>query len=113
MATRSAPVAVLYGPGTASSGEATAISFRGRDDTRSFGAPTFGVSTANRSFHMRDGALLVLTTSTMGDRTGKVYGGKLTPDEEVAGPATIVRGEIDDVVRAAMNWLTKHPACAG
>lgn len=41
------PVAVLTGPRTASAGEAVAIAFRGRPDTRTFGEPTFGVPTAN------------------------------------------------------------------
>jgi carboxyl-terminal processing protease len=107
------PVAVLYGARTASSGEATAISFRGRADARSFGMPTAGLSTANRGFRMRDGAILNLTTATMADRTGRAYGGKLAPDEQIANPAVVARGEIDDVVRAAMTWLAAQPSCAG
>lgn len=44
------PVAVLTGPRTASAGEAVAIAFRGRPDTRTFGEPTFGVPTANTPY---------------------------------------------------------------
>lgn len=39
------PVAVLTGPTTASSGEAVTVAFRGRANTRSFGAATGGVTT--------------------------------------------------------------------
>lgn len=42
-----APVAVLFGPRTASSGEASVLAWRGRPQTRSFGQPTAGVSTGN------------------------------------------------------------------
>ena len=44
-----AAVAVLTSPRTASSGEAVTISFRGRPNTRSFGQPTAGLSTANQN----------------------------------------------------------------
>jgi hypothetical protein len=43
-------VAVLTDVRIASSGEATAIAFRGRPNTRSFGEPTCGLSTANQGF---------------------------------------------------------------
>jgi len=104
------PVAVITDDRTASSGEATAIAFRGRPDARSFGQPTYGVSTANRGFALSDGASIFLTVSTMADRTGKLYGYKLPPDELVAGektgdPAT------DLPLAAAMTWLLAHAAC--
>lgn len=44
------PVAVLTDDGTASAAEATAISFRGRPHTRSFGSPTAGVPSGNITF---------------------------------------------------------------
>jgi len=106
------PVAVLTDGRTASSGEATTIAFRGRPDARSFGEPTWGVSTANRAYTLSDGARLVLTVSTMADRTGTLYGEKVIPDEIVEGlktgdPAT------DSPIRSALEWLQAHPACAG
>ncbi|MGV9658891.1 S41 family peptidase [Streptomyces koyangensis] len=57
------PVAVLTGPRTASAGEAVAIAFRERPDTRTFGDPTSGVPTANAPYPLSDGALVVLTTA--------------------------------------------------
>jgi C-terminal processing protease CtpA/Prc len=76
-------VAVLTDAGVASAGEAVAIAFRQRPDTRSFGSPTCGLSTANRGFRLSDGALLNLTTSVMADRRLIRYGGPVIPDEVV------------------------------
>ncbi|MFE6718370.1 S41 family peptidase [Streptomyces albidoflavus] len=100
------PVAVLTGPRTASAGEAVAIAFRGRPDTRSFGEPTFGVPTANAPYPLSDGALVVLTTAREADRTGRVLHGPLPPDVEVEW----VRGS-DRVLAAAADWLAAHDRC--
>jgi len=97
------PIAVLQGPRTASSGEATLLSFVGRANTRSFGEPSRGLSTANRAFPMADGANLVLTTALMADRSGKVHGGRIPPDEAVQG------SEATEL--AARAWLQAQPAC--
>ncbi|MCR0986152.1 S41 family peptidase [Streptomyces albidoflavus] len=100
------PVAVLTGPRTASAGEAVAIAFRGRPDTRTFGEPTFGVPTANAPYSLSDGALVVLTTARETDRTGRVHHGPPRPDVEVAW----VRGS-DRVLTAAAAWLAAHDRC--
>lgn len=99
-----APVAVLQGPRTASSGEATLLSFVGRDNTRRFGEPSMGLSTANGAFPLSDGATLALTTSVMADRRGQVYGGRIPPDEEVQGD--------EATEEAALRWLEAQPGCA-
>src|SRR4029077_20489098 len=70
-------VAVLTGPRTGSSGEAVTIAFRGRPHTRSFGQPTAGLSTANGTFPLPDGAMIVLTTAVDADRIGQRYGEKV------------------------------------
>lgn len=106
------PVAVLTDGQTASSGEATAIAFRGRPETKSFGQETWGVSTANRSFVLSDGAMLFLTVSTMADRTGLLYGGKIPPDQIVAGAKTGDPAS-DAPMAAAVDWLQIQPACEG
>ncbi|WP_020607324.1 S41 family peptidase [Spirosoma spitsbergense] len=74
-------VAVLTNRSTASSGEAIAISFKGRSQTRSFGTPTCGLSTANGSITLSDGASLYVTQATMADRTRTLYGKPVEPDE--------------------------------
>ena len=98
-------VAVLTDSLTASAGEGVAVAFRGRDSTRSFGEPTWGVSTANAAFDLGDGARLVLTVATMGDRRGNVYGGKVIPDELVVGGTKTGEPGTDIVLEAALQWL--------
>jgi hypothetical protein len=106
------PVAVITDSLTGSSGEATTIAFRGRPDARSFGRPTWGVSTANGTFLLSDGAALILTVSTMADRTGQLYGEKVIPDQLVDGPRT-GDPETDQPLAASMDWLREQPACSG
>ena len=67
------PVALLTDGDTASSGEATLICFRGQENARSFGSPTAGYASANSSFPMPDGSMLVLTTGCDVARTGEVF----------------------------------------
>jgi carboxyl-terminal processing protease len=99
----SAYVAVLTGPRTASSGEAVAISFIGRPRTRSFGLATAGLSTANQSFTLPDGSMILLTVSVEADRTGRRYGGRVDPDEVV--PATASGAAGDAQLERAVAWL--------
>jgi carboxyl-terminal processing protease len=106
-ALESAWVAVLTGPRTASSGEAVAIAFRGRARTRSFGQPTAGLSTANATFPLPDGAMILLTTAVDADRTGQRYGDRVAPDELVDGAAPI-----DAALVTALQWLRQSSGCA-
>ena len=94
------PVAVLIGPQTASAGEATAISFRGRPNTRFFGKPSYGLTTGNEVFPLGDGALIILTVAVELDRTGQEYGGKIVPDLDTLNAET-----------EAIEWLLAQPAC--
>jgi C-terminal processing protease CtpA/Prc len=98
-----APVAVLFGPRTASSGEASVLAFRGRAASRSFGQPTAGYSTANIPQRLPDGSLLLLTGSVIADRNGVGDGNRLQPDVTV--------GAGQDVAAAAREWLLAQPAC--
>lgn len=74
-------VAVVIDNLTISSGEATAISFIGRPNTRFFGAATCGLSTVNFTYTLSNGALFVLTQGTMADRERNAFGGSIVPDE--------------------------------
>lgn len=89
-------VAVLIDNLVASSGEATTIAFKARAGTRFFGAPTCGLSTANQLYTLSDGALLNLTVSTMADRTGRLYGEQVAPDEVLPADSVVIR---------ATEWL--------
>lgn len=75
------PVAILTDSLTASSGEAVLICFRGQENVKTFGAPTAGYASANRSFRMPDGSQLVITTGCDVARTGEVFcDDPITPD---------------------------------
>lgn len=91
-----APVAVLMGPRTLSSGEMTAVAFRGRADTRFFGQPTGAYSTANQMIALSDGAALVVTTAFVEDRDGVAFTGAIPPDEITP---------LDQADEAAEAWL--------
>ncbi|MFK8058523.1 MAG: S41 family peptidase [Polaribacter sp.] len=73
-------VAILIDNDTGSSGEAIAIAFKGFSNSRFFGFPTYGVSTGNEVFELKNGTKLVLTTSIFMDRNKNLYGGKVKPD---------------------------------
>ena len=102
-----APVAVLFGGDTASSGEIIAISFVGRPQARSFGSDSYGATTANSGFPLSDGALIFLTTAVDADRTGKTYGAALVPDVQVGGD----NDTPGPVPTEALQWLGGQSAC--
>jgi hypothetical protein len=91
-----APVAVLIGAGTASSGEMTAIALIGRPGVRTFGAPSAGYTSANSVYPLSDGAALVVTVTRVRDRSGKDYVGPIEPDQKV---------QPHEAERAASDWL--------
>jgi len=95
-----ARVAVLYGPKTSSSGEVVAIAFRGLPRSRSFGQPTGGYSTGNRTLYLSDGAAVLLTATVYGDRHKAPYGAEIQPDVTVFS----VKG-LDAPAEAAAAWL--------
>lgn len=89
-------VAVLWDGEVASSGEALAISFIGRENTRTFGTATCGLSTANTGFRLRDKSTLQLATAYMADRNLNLYGGQLIPDEEA---------HAGNIIQKAIDWI--------
>jgi carboxyl-terminal processing protease len=103
------PVAVLTDGRTASSGEAITVSFRGRPTTRSFGAATTGVPTANSAHPLSDGAVIWLMVALDMDRTGRQYVDPIVPDEPIA--TTAAPATDDNVVAAALAWLGSQSAC--
>ncbi len=85
----STKVAVIIDNVTASSGEAAAISFIGRPNTRFFGTASCGLSTANITYPLSNDALFILTVSTMADREKTTYGGQIQPDETFENSADL------------------------
>jgi carboxyl-terminal processing protease len=107
-----APLAVLLGGRTASSAEVLVAALRGRAGTRTFGAPTRGLSAGNRTFELADRAALVLTVAATSDRAGRVDLGPIAPDERVTarGTASSAAGADADLA-AARAWLETREPC--
>ncbi|MCI5090143.1 S41 family peptidase [Phaeodactylibacter sp.] len=89
-------VAVLLDRAVISSGEAIAIAFKGRANTRHFGAASCGLSTANTTFSLPDGSSLFLTTAYMADREKNLFGGPVMPD---------VPGGGSEMITAATDYI--------
>lgn len=92
-------IAVLINSGTASSGEAIAIAFKGLPRTRFFGNKTHGLTTGNSSIFLSDSSLIKLLTVVYADRDSTVYGIPIIPDEIV---------KTDDPKKAAISWITQE-----
>lgn len=99
------PIAVLMSRFTRSSGELTALAFRGRSHTRSFGESTAGLPTANEGYVFSDGSTLFLTIALGADRTGQTYDSPLLPDDFVDADWMLFNSDSDPVLQAALQWL--------
>ncbi len=96
------PIAILIGGATASSGEASVISFIGMNNVRLFGTRTRGLATVNQPFTLSCGATIMLTTAHFADRRGCSYPEGIEPDVTVAAP---VDQSDDPCLDAAVEWL--------
>jgi carboxyl-terminal processing protease len=99
---RNPPVAVLIGRKTASSGEAIALAFIGREETLTFGEPTAGHTIGWGAFTLKDGAILNLAGTVMIDRIGRRYGGSIQPQ---------VAASNDEIIGVAVGWLSSMGLC--
>lgn len=100
-------VVVLIGPYTRSSGEALAISFKGRNNTWFIGEDTGGYTTANVSFQFTNEIGVFVATAIEADRNGHLYTDNVKPDEEILGGDDFNDLKNDLKVKAALKWL-KH-----
>jgi hypothetical protein len=81
-------IIVLSGPNTASSGEMTLISFKGKVNTTVVGSPSAGYSTGNAGHLLSDGSVLNLCTSFCYDRNQTLYSGPIPPDVSIPQPGS-------------------------
>lgn len=97
-------VAVLIGPGTASSGEGVACNFRQRKATRLFGNETGGFANSTLSFTFNnDQTYFLISTHYIGDRNKKPLAEFVTPHEKVTGLEAYSDLTYDSSVKAAIN----------
>ena len=78
------------------------------------GTPSGGFTTGNEFHELSDGAVFNVTGSVYADRTGRRYGGPITPDmvvEEGGTPGTAIRIDGDAAIEEASRWFDARPAC--
>jgi len=95
-------IAVLIGPATGSSGEATAISFIGKTNTKLFGQRTIGLTSANERYKLKDDSYLFLAVSIEADRNMKLYRAGIDPDVIVNDNSD---KKEDACIAAAKMWI--------
>ena len=98
-------VVVLTGRRTVSAGETVALAFKGRAQTLLIGEPTAGLTTANATYALSDGSMLVLTFCQEADCSGHVCDGSIVPDKLI--PSAPTAGD-DPAKEAAVSWLTSR-----
>ncbi|RZM28577.1 MAG: hypothetical protein EOO88_08390 [Pedobacter sp.] len=101
-------IVVLIGPNTGSSGEATAISLKGRKNTYFIGEHTSGYTTANSSIQFSYNTGIFLATSVEADRNGTVYLNHVKPDFQIIGGDNFTTLSSDKKVIAGLEWLKAH-----
>ncbi|MET3980609.1 carboxyl-terminal processing protease [Mucilaginibacter sp. UYP25] len=97
-------IAVLTSPYTASSGEATAITFKGQKNACIIGDTTAGYTTANESFSMY-GVEFIMAQAAEADRNGKIYYKNVPPDKEVIAGDNFTDLSKDAKIIAALSWM--------
>jgi hypothetical protein len=95
------PIAVLTGGQTGSSGEAVVISFIGNTKTKFFGQPTWGLTTGNGSFKLKNGSQIFLASTIMADRNGKLYYHSIQPD-------VLVDDKNENLIKIVVKWISEN-----
>lgn len=101
-----AKVAVITGPLTASSGEVTALAFKGRPNTVLIGEPTFGMTTSNVDIKLPFDTVLILSVAYDSDRNGNYYE-KILPDIAVSKQDNFNDLLADKNIQEAIGFIAK------
>jgi len=102
-----AKVAVITGIFTGSSGEVTALAFKGRPNTIFVGENTAGYTTGNVSWPLPYGTTLALTTGYDSDRNGNYYP-YIIPDVLVSKQDNFDDLTADGNIKEALNFFNKQ-----
>ena len=102
------PIAVLTGSNTASSGEVVVAAFHNKNNTKSFGENTAGLSTAPSGFKLSDGAMVFIPTVIYADRKGIAFGKKIKPDKVINFNYNMIDSANDPVINGAIDWINKE-----
>lgn len=99
-------VAVITNMATGSSGEVTALAFKGRQNTIFIGEKTYGAMTANVRRNLPFGAFIALTTSYECDRNGEFYE-KIFPDIKITGEDNFDDLILDGNIQEGIKYINK------
>ena len=101
-------IAVLIGPGTASSGEGVAIVFKQRKKTKLFGDYSAGLANATNGFVFNDNkSYFLISTARIGNKHKKILPEFVKPDVNIKGGESYNDLANDLVVKSAIHWLNK------
>lgn len=99
-------VAVLIGPGTASSGEGVAAVFKERKQTRLFGERSAGLANSTDGFVFNNNhSYFLLSVAALGNKHKQALPESIEPDVLVKSNDSFGNLTADSVVKAAVNWL--------
>lgn len=99
-------IAVLIGPGTASSGEGVAVVFQQRKGTKLIGNHSAGFANSTNSFTFaNDKAYFLISSAFLGGKNKKVLPEFVVPDVEVKELESFGNLPEDPAVKAAIKWL--------
>jgi C-terminal processing protease CtpA/Prc len=107
-ALQKAKVAVIIGPGTASSGEGLAVHFKQRKNSRLFGQQTAGVANATTGFVFNnDNSYFLLTTAVIGNARKRALPEFVAPQVSVVLNDSFTDLYNDRAVKASLAWLKR------
>lgn len=97
-------VAIITNAATASSGEVTALAFKGRENTIFIGEETYGATTANIVRQLPFGAYMALTVGYDCDRNGVFYQ-KIAPDVQITGKDNFDNLLLDENIQEGIKYI--------
>lgn len=99
-------VAILIGPGTASSGEGVAVVFSQRNNTKSFGTNSAGLANATNGFVFNHNqSYFLISVAKIADKNKKIYPEIVKPDIYVKENESFANLSSDPSVMQAIKWL--------
>jgi carboxyl-terminal processing protease len=108
------PVALWQNEGTGSSGEQVLILFSGRDQTRRFGSPSSGLTTANIPLRLskKPEFPIVIANAVTADRNNERYWGIVAPEETIdcSSEVPLAPGEAElreeaELLKRSAKWM--------
>jgi hypothetical protein len=97
-------VAIITNIATGSSGEVTALAFKGRENTIFIGQETYGATTTNGVRKLPFGAYMALTVGYDCDRNGVFYP-KIIPDVQIIGKDNFDNLHLDRNIQEGIKYI--------